>query len=64
MFCGCLVPQCFPPFIHLKHLLSIHYAPGIEDTTKHVTWAEHKVLKEEVSGGQDTKEGTGTGEEA
>lgn len=31
------------PTIHSfkKHLLSIHYAPGIEDTTKHVTWAEH-----------------------
>lgn len=38
--------------------------PGTEDTTKHVTWAEHKVLRVEVSGAEDPKEGTGAGEEA
>ena len=54
------------PTIHTfnKHLLSIYYVPGTENTTKHVTWAEHKVLRVEVSGVQDTKEGTGAGEEA
>lgn len=33
-------------------------------TANQVTWVEHKVLKIEVSGVQDTKEGTGVGEEA
>lgn len=36
---------------------------SIEDTRKHVTWAEHKILRVEVSGVWDT-EGTGAGEEA
>lgn len=61
MFCEWLAPQCFPTSIHL---LSIYYVPGTEDTTKHVTWAEHKVLRVEVSGAEDPKEGTGAGEEA
>lgn len=43
-----------------KHLLSIYYVSGTEET-KHVTWAAHKVLRVEVSAGQGTA-GTGGGE--
>lgn len=38
--------------------------PGTEDRAKHVTWAVHKVLTVEVSGVQETKEGTGAREKA
>lgn len=54
---GCY-PTVPPPF-H-KHLLSIYYVSGTEDT-KHVTWAEHEVLRVEVSAVQGTA-GTGGGE--
>lgn len=48
------------PSFH-KHVLSNYYVPGTKDT-KHVTWAEHKVLRVEVSAVWDI-EGTGGGAE-